>query len=574
MSALNLDYLFEKLSLTSPSNAKEEKESQAEDKKKEEPIETKRQVISSTDSISEWNAPISELYHIQLRKPYVLYPYQLQIVKWIEYRESIRFEGIKGCLLNVFMGAGKGLMVLCRLVSDLVHKTKSQIKVGPTLFIVPKSLVPTIKGECVKFFGSQLRVLVYFKEYLPDKSFFDSIQRNHFYQYHVVITTYDVIVAAAKKSVQPEIHSAPECVSQGAILLLQIPWYRVIVDESHTFNNPKGTLFQALLQVRAEHKIALSGTPLRNYETDMYVQLKFLGMTTIDKPRQWSEKLFIEHRFKEVIFTLESKDADLKLPLLTETTVDCILSPVEQALYDKIFAYNKVIYQQFKGKTQSGKRRFSDILAAIIKLRKVCCSLHLLKPEDRIDVHYEGHSSKIQAILATLETKIPPHEKVVLFTDWVKFLQLVAARLPPQSFLLLEGSQTGKKKDALIEEWKHNPKTRFLLLSYQIGCQGLTLIECRYMFCLAQWWSPVVIAQAMKRIHRIGQVRDCFVYHFVVPDSIESKIIGICQKKKALADKYFRNTTRKDDFSWKELQEQEKKDNEDVIQELGESLFK
>ena len=236
------------------------------------------------------------------------------------------------------------------------------------------------------------------------------------------------------------------------------------------------------------------------------------------------------------------------------------------------------MYQQFKGKTkptiERGKPRYSDMLAAIIKLRKICCSLHLLKPEDIISLHYEGISSKIKKVLHILQDKIPPLEKVVIFTDWVKFLKLVAAVLPPQSFVLLQGSQKGGKNQALIEDWKQNPLTRYLLLSYQIGCQGLTLIECRYMFCLSQWWSPVAIAQAMKRIHRIGQTRDCFVYHFIVPNSIESKIITICNKKKQLADKYFRNTTRKEDCSWQELLEQQKKDEEEVVHELCESVFK
>ena len=369
-------------------------------------------------------------------------------MKWLEYRELTRFEGISGGLLNVFMGAGKGVIILCRVVSDIVHKRQEDKKVGPTLIVVPKSLVPTIQGECAKFFGSQLRALVYFKEYLADKSTFESIKAAQFYQYHVVITTYDVIVGAAKKISKTNIQSS-DIISQGPLLLMRIPWYRIIVDESHTFNNPKGTVFQSLLRVQSDHRIALSGTPIRNYEKDMYVQLKFLGMNTIKNPREWSEKIFIEHKFKEVIFTLEGKDVDLKLPLLTEIEVECVLHEKEQALYDKIFAFNKVMYQQFKGKTkptiERGKPRFSDMLAAIIKLRKICCSLHLLKPEDIISLHYEGISSKIKKVLHILQDKIPPLEKVVIFTDWVKFLKLVAAVLPPQSFVLLQGSQKGAK---------------------------------------------------------------------------------------------------------------------------------
>ena len=329
MSALDLGYLFRKLSLQNSETDRNDQIGKSSITKAVQRKEEEKKGPTICESppplISEWNPPVAELYNIQLRKPYLLYPYQLQIVKWLEYRELTRFEGISGGLLNVFMGAGKGVIILCRVVSDIVHKRQEDKKVGPTLIVVPKSLVPTIQGECAKFFGSQLRALVYFKEYLADKSTFESIKAAQFYQYHVVITTYDVIVGAAKKISKTNIQSS-DIISQGPLLLMRIPWYRIIVDvSSQTFNNPKGTVFQSLLRVQSDHRIALSGTPIRNYEKDMYVQLKFLGMNTIKNPREWSEKIFIEHKFKEVIFTLEGKDVDLKLPLLTEIEVECVL---------------------------------------------------------------------------------------------------------------------------------------------------------------------------------------------------------------------------------------------------------
>ena len=71
----------------------------------------------------EWNSPITALYGIRLRKPYTLFSYQLDIIKWIEEREATRHEGISGGLLNVFMGAGKGIITLSRIVSDIVFKS-------------------------------------------------------------------------------------------------------------------------------------------------------------------------------------------------------------------------------------------------------------------------------------------------------------------------------------------------------------------------------------------------------------------------------------------------------------------
>ena len=137
--------------------------------------------------------------------------------------------------------------------------------------------------------------------------------------------------------------------------------------------------------------------------------------------------------------------------------------------------------------------------------------------------------------------------------------------------VLVTGSLGTKKRNALVEDWKINSHIRFLLMTYKVGCTGWTLIQARYMFCLSQWWSPVVIAQAIKRIHRIGQKRDCTIYHYIVPNSIETRIIEICQKKKALAEKYFGKTEK--EISWQEISKMEKEHQIENVTDLMDALW-
>src|SRR3989338_8774512 len=65
--------------------------------------------------------------------------------------------------------------------------------------------------------------------------------------------------------------------SRGGLALLKMPWRRAIFDESHTYVNPKSMLFYSIMCIFAERKIALTGTPITNYSSDMYAQLRAIG---------------------------------------------------------------------------------------------------------------------------------------------------------------------------------------------------------------------------------------------------------------------------------------------------------
>lgn len=147
-------------------------------------------------------------------------------------------------------------------------------------------------------------------------------------------------------------------------------------------------------------------------------------------------------------------------------------------------------------------------------------------------------SSKIECLIQKLyeqksDSKI---EKSIIFSQFVTFLELLRWKLERSGFRCLKiyGSMPLAQRRAAIENFNKNPEITILLISMKAGGVALDLTEASNVFIMDLWWNPAVEDQAMDRIHRIGQYRPVKVYKIVVEDSIESKILILQEKKRAL----------------------------------------
>ncbi|KAG0436742.1 ATP-dependent helicase rhp16 [Dictyocoela muelleri] len=147
-------------------------------------------------------------------------------------------------------------------------------------------------------------------------------------------------------------------------------------------------------------------------------------------------------------------------------------------------------------------------------------------------------SSKIECLIQKLfeqksDEKI---EKSIIFSQFVTFLELLRWKLERAGFRCLKiyGSMPLAQRRAAIENFNKNPEITILLISLKAGGVALDLTEASNVFIMDLWWNPAVEDQAMDRIHRIGQYRPVKVYKLVVQDSIESKILILQEKKRAL----------------------------------------
>ena len=148
-------------------------------------------------------------------------------------------------------------------------------------------------------------------------------------------------------------------------------------------------------------------------------------------------------------------------------------------------------------------------------------------------------SAKIQSLLGHLKRlkKSDPYMKSVVFSQFTSFLDLLTPAIESAGiqYLRFDGSMAQKTRAAVLTEFANRPKGCVLLLSLRAGGVGLNLTCAKRVFMMDPWWSWAVEAQAIDRIHRMGQTDEVKVIRFVVEASIEEKMLKVQDRKKFIA---------------------------------------
>jgi SNF2 family DNA or RNA helicase len=165
------------------------------------------------------------------------------------------------------------------------------------------------------------------------------------------------------------------------------------------------------------------------------------------------------------------------------------------------------------------------ILEGLTKLRQLANHPKMLEQS------YAGDSGKLEDITHMLENAIAEGHKVLVFSQFVKHLDLVKTYLKTNKidFAYLDGSSIDRKEQ--VERFNRDTNLKVFLISIKAGGLGLNLTEADYVFILDPWWNPAVEAQAIDRAHRIGQKRKVFTYKFITRNTVEEKILTLQQKK-------------------------------------------
>jgi len=140
-------------------------------------------------------------------------------------------------------------------------------------------------------------------------------------------------------------------------------------------------------------------------------------------------------------------------------------------------------------------------------------------------------SAKIRTLLTQLKSlrKSDPLLKTVIFSQFTSFLDLLGPALTSAgiNWLRFDGSMSQKERARVLREFADRPKFTVLFLSLRAGGVGLNLTCAKRVFMMDPWWSFAVEAQAIDRVHRMGQTEEVHVTRFVVEGSIEEKMLKV-----------------------------------------------
>ncbi|MBX2802626.1 MAG: DEAD/DEAH box helicase [Myxococcales bacterium] len=427
--------------------------------------------------------------------------YQLDGLAWLRFLRSNRLHGV----LADEMGLGKTVQTLAALLD-----THDPDVPRPSLVVAPTSVLTNWVAEAQRF-TPQLRVCTW---HGPRR---DPAALQHA---DLVVTTYALLV-------------------RDQATLCDVDWRWTVLDEAQQIKNPGSRRARAARKLKAETRLALTGTPLQNDATELWSLFAYLLPGYLGR-RTWFVGRYahdasptalaeLSHRIRPFLLRRRKAEVAPELPARTEVTLRIGLSQRERALYDSV---RMTVLEATRADADDAEHRRPHLmLEGLTRLRQACCHPGLLPfPEAR----RVRRSSKVEALVEHVQQVMRGGSRCLVFSQWVQLLDRVAERLHDASISCLRLQGDTRDRASVVAAFQAPDGPPVLLISIKAGGTGLNLTAADVVFLLDPWWNPQVEDQATDRAHRIGQTRPVTVVRLVAADTVEERIVELQGHKRRL----------------------------------------
>ncbi len=444
-----------------------------------------------------------------------LRPYQQRGFEWLYKNASLGF----GSIIADDMGLGKTLQVIVML---LKLKEEGALDSRQALIVVPTTLLTNWKKEFEKFSPG------------ISHAFFHGPNRTLDKEVDVILTSYGVTRSDQE-------------------LLSKIRWCAVIIDEAQNIKNVDAAQTRAVKKLKANIRIAMSGTPVENRLSEYWSIFDFIYKGYMGNLKKFTKEYAypIEvnrnqkrlNRFLKITapFILRRLKTDKSiisdLPDKIENDYMATLVKEQGALYQGVL---NTVMTDIEGidpeGEEAGIRRRGMVLKLIMALKQVCNHPSQYLKKSDASPHLSG---KAGMLLDMLDNILENNEKVLIFTQFRQMglilQQMIRDRFDTDS-MFLHGGTTRKKRDEMVERFQNDAGEKIFLLSIKAGGTGLNLTAASHVIHYDLWWNPAVETQATDRAYRIGQNKNVMVYRLITQGTFEEKINAMLQEKKELAN--------------------------------------
>jgi non-specific serine/threonine protein kinase len=456
-----------------------------------------------------------------------LRPYQIEGVKWLleHYNNNL------GACLADDMGLGKTLQTLSTLVAvqeqlDFEQAENVQLDLFgneipvpkeylKALIVLPSSLVFNWYSEARKFTPHFRRV-----QYIGNDR---KLLSKKLEKYDLLFTSYAVV-------------------GRDISVLEKYNFRYLILDESQYIKNKNSKIFKAVNQIKASHKISLSGTPIENSLDDLWSQMQFINPNIlgsyafftenykfpIEKKQDQYSLLELKNLIKPFILRRTKEQVLKDLPELSEQIFYCEMEPEQEKLYEqeKSKARNALL------KTDGSGVDKINIINTLMRLRQ------LSNHPKMIDSKSEMDSGKYFAVTRYLESLVQSNQKTIVFSSFVSNLNFYKTWCKDNKidFCELTGETSLKERELQVMRFQEKENPLLFFISLKAGGVGLNITRASFVVFLDPWWNPFSEKQGIGRAHRIGQLNKVNVIRFITKNTVEEKIVQLQEGKKLLAD--------------------------------------
>ena len=439
--------------------------------------------------------------------------YQVDGVSWMRARLS---AGV-GVVLEDEMGLGKTIQTLSHIWLSLqAGETK------PSLIVAPPTVMSRWQEEIERFFPTIAYQLHHgTARYRTAASLVDGV--------NVVLTSYMTLA----KDIE---------------LFSAVDWHIVAMDEAHDINNAGTIKYKACHGVRADQKIAISGTIVQNREQDLWAAMNITSPGLL-REITWFRRHFVlgakrddglrsERRamMRQITapFRLRRLNAEVRneLPELVQVPIMIEMGQLQKEIYNtaKAALVDRELRDLIiaKGLSKSG----IHVLTAITKLRQICCDPRLTKLSN---LPTPCPSAKLERLMVEVENFCATGSKVVIASYFTSMLDLIEAEFVARNIpvLRIDGDVSVPIRKQRIVAFRQGD-TQFILVSGKVGGVGIELPEASYLVLYDPWWNPAATDQLIGRLRRGKHHPQTTVLSLLTVGTLEERVMDIADRKRAM----------------------------------------
>lgn len=439
----------------------------------------------------------------------VLRNYQCEGIKWFTQLSAMNMGGV----LADDMGLGKTLQVIA-----FIHGIKPE---KPVLIAAPSALVYNWQREIEKF--------------TPDASSLvvsgSKEQRAELLktagEYEFIITSYPML-------------------RRDIALYTDIDFSYFFIDEAQYIKNYKTMNAVSVKKIKADHKFALTGTPIENSLMELWSIFDFVMPGYLKTSRQFREKFeypamrdgdgTVANMLRNIIrpFVMRRMKNDVlnELPEKIETIMLAQMNDKQKVMYS---VYLESAKNQARGiLTQNGNKL--DLLTLLLRLRQICCHPSLFKTGTA-----DMESGKLDLLMELIKSGLGSKHRILVFSQFRSMLDIIKGELKKNEidYFYINGSTPPQERTQMAERFNGGEGDVFLV-SLKAGGTGLNLVGADTVIHYDPWWNPAVTDQATDRAYRIGQTKAVQVIKLAAKGTIEEKILELQDKKRMLAEDIIR----------------------------------
>jgi superfamily II DNA or RNA helicase len=436
-----------------------------------------------------------------------LRPYQRDGFRWLAALYDHRLGGV----LADDMGLGKTLQALALIC----HVRELGGARAPFLVIAPASVVHNWASEAARF--------------TPD------------------LTVRAITQTRARRGVglAEAVHDADVVVTSYTLFRLEydeyeaLDWGGLVLDEAQFVKNPHAQGHRCARQLPVPFKLAITGTPMENNLIELWSLLSITApglfaradrftdyyRNPIEKGRDTERLAQLRRRIRPLMLRRRKADVAADLPEKQEQIIELELNATHRKVYQTYLQRERQKVLGLLGDLQ--KHRF-EIFRSLTLLRQASLDVALIDPK-----HRAVSSTKLDALTEQVTDIVAEGHRSLVFSQFTRFLDAARKRLEAAGIRCCYLDGATRDRAAVLAEFKNGTAPVFLI-SLKAGGFGLNLTEADYCILLDPWWNPATEAQAVDRVHRIGQTRNVMVYRLVAKDTIEEKVMALKARKAEL----------------------------------------